>query len=310
MTDAVAAPAAAPSAPAATPNAPAAPNAPTGAAPAPETQAEARERRRIALSELADDDEIVAVIDGKEEVERVKDWRRRYQTDRSATRRYQAAAAEREQARAEVAQVRREAEQIIQYLRNPEQLFAAILEAGGDPDGWAETVLQARERERSMSPEARELRRMRMEQERQRAEYERYQQQARQAETQRLEAGYRKAFDSVAQRAGIPAVPEIREAVDVALAGAFERALASGRQLSAADLVAVATQAYQSRRSAYAQHLDAEAAKAVLAKHTPPSPVTPTAAPANTQPRNEAGQFERKRRAGSAMDAILEMHRR
>lgn len=313
MTDAAAAPAAAP---VAAPSAPSNGAAPTGAADAAtapqqpgETAAEARERRRIALAELADDDEIVSIVDGREVVEPAKDWRRRYQQGISATRKYQAAAAEREQARQEAARVRQEAEQIIQYLREPEKLFAAILEAGGDPLTWAEQVQAAHERERQLSPEARELRRIKMQQERDRAEMEARAQQARAYEMQRLEQTYRRTFDAVSARAGIPQVPEIREAVDVALANAIERAMQSGRQLGAADLVAVATQAYKARRDAYAAHLDAEAAKAIAAKHAPPpSPVTPAPVQKNLPPRQDDGRFTTQRR-GSALDAVLRMQR-
>jgi hypothetical protein len=307
--------AAAPSATAAATAAAPAPNGAPGAPidpNAPPTEA-ARERRRIALAELSDDDEIVSVIDGKEHTQKAADWRRDYQRNLSATRRYQAAAAEREQARAEATRVRGEIDTMVSYLREPERLFAAILEAGGNPDAWAQQVMEVYDRERQLSPEARELRSMRMRAERERTENETRAKQAHAQQTQQLEGRFRRAFDAVSARAGIPQVPEIREAVDVALANAWQRALSSGTGITTADLVAVANQAYSSRRSAYAQHLDPESAKAAAARYAPPpSPVQPAPSRAAMQPRDQEGRFQepRNQRRGSALDAVLEMHRR
>ena len=164
--------------------APAAAAAPTNAAPPSEpgndgaegvqneTPAQ-RERRRIVLAELADDDEFVLNVDGQEVVESAAELRRKRQQNESATRKFQAAKQAMVEAKQQIESARQEATEMLELLKNPRQLAAAIADAGGDPAAYLKMVTDALTEETSLTAEARELRRIKAQQQKAAAEQQR-----------------------------------------------------------------------------------------------------------------------------------------
>jgi hypothetical protein len=247
MTDTAAA--AAPSAPVAPAEGNAAPQTQPGQMAPAETPQERKERQRIQLSQLADDDEIVMVVDGKEVVDSAANARRRLQTDEAATRRFQAAKVKQAEAEALIAE-------IAQTMRDPRAMYREFAGAGLSPRQIAEEFLRMEAEEASLTPEQRRVRELESEREaiiRQReAEIE----QQRAATIQQREVTFTRVFSSALEAAGLASAPQaVQDDCAWAFKDLVERAEAEGRRLTKADIARALTEAAQERARSYAGHV-------------------------------------------------------
>lgn len=280
--------------------APAAAAAPTNAAPPSEpgndgaegvqneTPAQ-RERRRIVLAELADDDEFVLNVDGQEVVESAAELRRKRQQNESATRKFQAAKQAMVEAKQQIESARQEATEMLELLKNPRQLAAAIADAGGDPAAYLKMVTDALTEETSLTAEARELRRIKAQQQKAAAEQQRAQQAAYQRQVQHFTKQYTDRLNRISDTAGVPKDPTIREHVTMAQVRVVARAVERGEVAQEADLIKATLDAYQGVRRAYL-------ATAGVNPDAPKPPTSPIkAAPSlpddGTTQRDASGRF-------------------
>lgn len=191
-----------------------------------EVKAEAaREKRRIIARELADDDEIVYDVDGKEIVEPVKDWRRNQQRGLSADKRFQEAAKSRQEADERLQAAIAQTEALQRDIRDPSRLYAALRALGVPTNEVVRQLAAIEQQEAQLSPAERELRDLKaqraQEEMRRRAEHET-------TEAQRLahyEAQMQQRFSRVIDQAGIGADidPDVREGLIDRLAAFAER---------------------------------------------------------------------------------------
>ena len=285
--------AAAPSAPTTAPTTAAAPEA--GATPqtGQETPAETRARQRIELSKLADDDEIVMVVDGQEVAMPAAKARQRWQQGESATKRYQ-----------EAARKTRDAEELLHAvattIRDPKALHRELAGLGLSPRQMAEEFLRIEAEEAALTPEQRRLRELESEQERLLAEREAEAERRQVERVQYREQTFTRVFVAGLEAAGLAGAPQ---AVQDDCAWAFkelvEAAESEGRKLSKADIANAMKSAARARASHYAAHLDEDA---ILARLTPEllakyqakaTGAVPTLTPqAPHQPRDDRGRFQ------------------
>jgi hypothetical protein len=290
MTDA--APAAAPAAPVADANPNAAPD--PGAQPAP-----APERRRVALHELADDDEVIGIVDGQERAWKVAEARRRLQTEDASTRRFQ-------EAKKVEAAARMREERLARTLGNPAMLAEEFRRAGMSPTEFARAMLEAQAAEEAMTPEQRKLREYEMKEREWREQQEHAQRQHTQQLVQQNAQVYERAFNDAANLAGVPDSPRVRRAVTEALVDAVREAIGTNRALDQSALVRVARTAYEEHAQDYRRDLPEDLLmerltpeliqkwnqKRASQKQAPLTPVQPV-----VKPRDDSGRFAPQTRA-------------
>ena len=232
--------------------------APEGGA-APQTPAE-RQRQRIELAKLADDDEVVMVVDGKEVPLTAAEARRQIQSAAASTKRFQ-----------EAARARREADEILHAvtstLGDPRALYRELASAGLSPRQIADTFLQMEAEEAALTPEQRELRAMQAERE-QLLEQRRQEAEQRQAaHVQRREQIFTRAFEAGLKDAGLDAAPDaVKDDVAWAFKALVEAAEDEGRKLTRSEVANALKQAARGRAGHYSSLLDEEA---LLARLTP-----------------------------------------
>lgn len=285
--------AAAPSAPVAAPTTAPAPEAAATPQPGTETPAETRARQRIELAKLADDDEIVMVVDGQEVAMPAAKARQRWQQGESATKRYQEAASK-----------RREAEELLHAvattIRDPRALHRELAGLGLSPREMAEEFLRIEAEEAALTPEQRRLRELEAEQERLLAEREAEVERRQQERVQYREQTFTRVFVAGLEAAGLASAPQ---AVQDDCAWAFkelvESAESEGRKLTKAEIAGALRDAARGRARFYSAHLDDDA---ILERLTPELiakaqaksvGAVPTLTPqAPAQPRDDRGRFQ------------------
>ena len=293
-----------------------------------ETAAEARERRRLVLQEYADDDEIVMVVDGKEKVVPMKEWRRNTQRTVSADQRYREAT---ERARAAEEKERRAFEQaaaLRKDLTDPYRFRAAASQLGLNPRQLAEQLIQIEHEEAQLTPEQRKLREyeqffaQQQEIERQRQEA------AREEETNRKALDLQHRFERVMDMAGVPTDDEdVRDLVLERMTTFADRIRRTeGRSPSIREAIDDIHQTMDKiHRAAWNRQPAAERVKQITPEEWAEYQRIQAAAKPNTiaeaprtdrqtqtanQPRNQQGQFVERRMTTNDIFSLYEQSRR
>jgi antitoxin component of RelBE/YafQ-DinJ toxin-antitoxin module len=215
MTEAIAAPVAAPVEPVTAPNVPAPATAVPGGAAPDVTPTEAK-AARIAFSKM-DPNTIVEMTGpgGKPMEKTAAEWEKFFGRAESADQRFKAAA----KSRAEEAQSRAEVAAAIQDLEDavgdPREFYKRLKKFGLDPDQYAEVMRKHAADEAALTPEQRELRELKAERARREAEDETKAEQAEREQFERardnIRSQYKAKFTAIQDEMGIPKGERLRE---------------------------------------------------------------------------------------------------